>query len=161
MRFQSITYPEISNGIGCRVVLWVQGCTHHCKFCHNKQTWDFCQGKVFTEEYKIKLKNILKLPYIKGLTISGGEPLDSFKDVYNLVYEIKQDFKDKDIWLFTGYKLTEIIKSEKSIILPYIDYIVDDVFDYKLKDTTLAFRGSSNQTIWENKNGKFIKSSLN
>lgn len=161
MRFQSITYPEISNGLGCRVVLWVQGCTHHCKNCHNKKTWDFSGGKEFNKTYEDKLIDILKLPYIKGLTISGGEPLDSLEAVYNIIVKIKQMFKDKDIWLYTGYTMKEIQDSNKSKILPYIDFLVDGMYDETLRDTTLTFRGSSNQIIWENKNGIFIKSSLN
>ena len=70
-------------------------------------------------------------------------------------------FPDKDIWLYTGYTFEEILKSNKSDILPFIDYIVDGTYKEELKDTTLAFRGSSNQIIWENKDGEFVKSSLN
>ena len=157
MKFQTITYPDV----GCRVVLWIQGCTHHCRNCQNPQTWDFHKGRDFTKEYKEKLFNILSLPYIKGLTLSGGDPLDSFEDTLSLVKEIKEMFPDKDIWLYTGYTFEEILKSNKSDILPFIDYIVDGTYKEELKDTTLAFRGSSNQIIWENKDGEFVKSSLN
>lgn len=161
MKFQTITYPDVGNGVGCRVVLWIQGCTHHCCNCQNPQTWDFHKGRDFTKEYKEKLFNILSLPYIKGLTLSGGDPLDSFEDTLSLVKEIKEMFPDKDIWLYTGYTFEEILKSNKSDILPFIDYIVDGTYKEELKDTTLAFRGSSNQIIWENKDGEFVKSSLN
>lgn len=161
MKFQTITYPDVGNGVGCRVVLWIQGCTHHCRNCQNPQTWDFHKGRNFTKEYKEKLFNILSLPYIKGLTLSGGDPLDSFEDTLSLVKEIKEMFPDKDIWLYTGYTFEEILKSNKSDILPFIDYIVDGTYKEELKDTTLAFRGSSNQIIWENKDGEFVKSSLN
>lgn len=161
MKFQTITYPDVGNGVGCRVVLWIQGCTHHCHNCQNPQTWDFHKGRDFTKEYKEKLFNILSLPYIKGLTLSGGDPLDSFEDTLSLVKEIKEMFPDKDIWLYTGYTFEEILKSNKSDILPFIDYIVDGTYKEELKDTTLAFRGSSNQIIWENKDGEFVKSSLN
>ena len=161
MKFQTITYPDVGNGVGCRVVLWIQGCTHHCRNCQNPQTWDFHKGRDFTKEYKEKLFNILSLPYIKGLTLSGGDPLDSFEDTLSLVKEIKEMFPDKDIWLYTGYTFEEILESNKSDILPFVDYIVDGTYKEELKDTTLAFRGSSNQIIWENKDGEFVKSSLN
>ena len=147
MRFHNITYPDVNNGDGCRVTLWVAGCTHHCKGCHNPQTWSFKSGKEFTEDIKNKLYNVLKLPYIKGITLSGGDPLDSFDDIFELVKDIKNSFNDKDIWLFSGYTLEDIQNSEKNIMLEYIDVLVDGEFKEELKDLSLKFRGSSNQRI--------------
>ena len=147
MRFHNITYPDVNNGEGCRVTLWVAGCTHHCKGCHNPQTWSFKSGREFTEDIKNKLYNVLKLPYIKGITLSGGDPLDSFDDIFELVRDIKNSFNDKDIWLFSGYTLEDIQNSEKKIILEYIDVLVDGEFKEELKDLSLKFRGSSNQRI--------------
>lgn len=161
MRYRDITCPDVCNGTGCRVILWLQGCTHHCKGCQNPETWCFNGGKEFDTKAKDKLIELLKLPYIKGLTLSGGDPLDSYQDVYKLLVELKERFKDKDIWLYTGYTLDEIENSDKHIVLDYIDYLIDGTYQEKLRDITLAFRGSSNQTIWEKKNGKFVKSSLN
>lgn len=147
MRFHNITYPDVNNGEGCRVTLWVAGCTHHCKGCHNPQTWSFKSGREFTEDIKNKLYNVLKLPYIKGITFSGGDPLDSFEDVFELIKDIKNSFNDKDIWLFSGYTLEDIQNSDKNIILEYIDVLVDGEFKEELKDLSLKFRGSSNQRI--------------
>ena len=147
MRFHNITYPDVNNGEGCRVTLWVAGCTHHCKGCHNPQTWSFKSGREFTEDIKNKLYNVLKLPYIKGITLSGGDPLDSFDDIFELVRDIKNSFNDKDIWLFSGYTLEDIQNSDKNIILEYIDVLVDGEFKEELKDLSLKFRGSSNQRI--------------
>lgn len=147
MRFHNITYPDVNNGEGCRVTLWVAGCTHHCKGCHNPQTWSFKSGREFTEDIKNKLYNVLKLPYIKGITLSGGDPLDSFDDIFELVKDIKNSFNNKDIWLFSGYTLEDIQNSDKNIILEYIDVLVDGEFKEELKDLTLKFRGSSNQRI--------------
>lgn len=147
MRFHNITYPDVNNGEGCRVTLWVAGCTHHCKGCHNPQTWSFKSGREFTEDIKNKLYNVLRLPYIKGITLSGGDPLDSFDDIFELVKDIKNSFNDKDIWLFSGYTLEDIQNSEKSVILGYIDVLVDGEFKEELKDLSLKFRGSSNQRI--------------
>lgn len=147
MRFHNITYPDVNNGEGCRVTLWVAGCTHHCKGCHNPQTWSFKSGREFTEDIKNKLYNVLRLPYIKGITFSGGDPLDSFEDVFELIKDIKNSFNDKDIWLFSGYTLEDIKNSEKSVILDYIDVLVDGEFKEELKDLSLKFRGSSNQRI--------------
>lgn len=162
MNISGISYPDVNNGLGCRVTLWVSGCSHHCKGCQNKETWDKKSGRVFSKEDKEKLFEILSKPYIKGLTLSGGDPLDSFDEVLQLVKEIRDTFGlAKDIWLYTGYTLEQINNSEKKEILPYINYLVDGMFELDKRDITLKFRGSSNQIIWEKKDGKFEKSELN
>ena len=162
MNISGISYPDVNNGLGCRVTLWVSGCSHHCKGCQNKETWDKKSGRVFSKEDKDKLFEILSKPYIKGLTLSGGDPLDSFNEVLQLVKEIRDTFgSTKDIWLYTGYTLNQIKNSEKKEILPYINYLVDGLFELDKRDITLKFRGSTNQIIWENKDGKFEKSELN
>ena len=83
LRVLDITAPDINNGNGVRVTLWVSGCTHKCKGCHNSWTWNFNQGKNFEEdsdEILNKLSNWLSRDYVDGLTISGGDPLDQDKD---------------------------------------------------------------------------------
>ena len=77
MKYESITSSDVNNGLGCRVTLWVSGCTHHCKGCHNRQTWKFTSGKTYTPQVEEVLFNEIDKPYIKGLTLSGGDPLDS------------------------------------------------------------------------------------
>lgn len=156
MRIHGITYPDINNGLGCRVTLWVSGCIHHCKGCHNSETWDFNSGRAFTDKDKTKLFEILDKPYIKGLTLSGGDPLCSYNDILNLVKEVKEKFPTKDIWLFSGFTMDEI-KNNYNEILQYIDVIVDGKYVKELKDTSLKFRGSSNQNIWVKNNNIFIK----
>lgn len=161
MRFQNITYPDVSNGTGCRVVLWLQGCSHHCEGCHNPETWDFLKGREFTDEYKEKLIEALNLPYIKGLTLSGGDPLDSYEEVYELLKEIREKCKGKDVWLYTGYRMDDIKGTDRSKVLSLVDVVVDGPFMQGLRDVTLAFRGSSNQIIWKKVNGDFVRSGLN
>lgn len=163
MRIHSITYPDVNNGIGCRATLWVDGCSHHCTGCQNKQTWDFMSGKPFDENKKKQLFDIIDLPYIKGLTLSGGDPIDSYEDVLHLVKDFRKRYgEEKDIWLYTGYTLQQLIDDGKNEILEYIDYLVDGEYVKGLRDITLAFRGSSNQVIYErNSEGKMIRSKLN
>ena len=161
MRYALARSMDINNGPGICATLYVQGCSHHCKGCQNKETWDKKSGRVFSKEDKDKLFEILSKPYIKGLTLSGGDPLDSFNEVLQLVKEIRDTFGSaKDIWLYTGYTLEQINNSEKKEILPYINYLVDGLFELDKRDITLKFRGSTNQIIWENMNGKFEKSEL-
>lgn len=142
-----MTYPDVENGLGCRVTLWVSGCKHHCKGCHNEETWDFLSGKEFTSEDKEKLFGVLSKPYIKGITFSGGDPIFSYDDVVSLCEEIRERFPSKNIWLYSGFTIEEI-RDMFPRILGLIDVLVDGRFVESLRDVSLAFRGSSNQRIW-------------
>lgn len=148
MNYHKITFPDVNNGNGCRVTLWVAGCSHHCEHCHNPQTWAFDSGKPFTEETKERLFEALSIPYIDGLTLSGGEPCDSKKDIVPLMREVKEKFPDKDIWLYSGYTFEELCFND-FIIEGLVDYIVDGTYQHHKRDTSLAFRGSSNQRIFK------------
>ncbi len=160
MRIHKITYPDINNGLGCRVTLWVSGCIHHCKGCQNKETWSFESGREFTDDDKREIFKVLSLPYIKGITFSGGDPLCSYNDVLSLMKEIKNKFPEKDIWVYTGYTI-EFIKEHFGEMLNYVNFIVDGKFIEEQKDVSLPFRGSKNQRIWEKaENGEFIRSKI-
>ena len=126
MNYCGISYPDVENGLGCRVTLFVSGCNHHCKGCHNPETWNFNFGEEFTDEIKEQIFDIVSKPYIKGLTLSGGDPLDSYDDVLKLVKEFRNRFNEtKDIWLYTGYLIDDLIDLNKEEILNYVDVIVD------------------------------------
>ena len=77
MNFCKIETCSIANGTGFRVVLWCSGCSHHCKGCHNPETWDKNAGREFTEQDKEKMFELLRSPHIQGITFSGGDPLFS------------------------------------------------------------------------------------
>ena len=164
MRYAQITPFEVCNGKGAGVSLFTQGCHFHCEGCFNKDAWDFCGGKEWNEEIENKFFKLIEKPYIKRITILGGEPLanENVFDVYNLMTKIKDKFPDKSIWLYTGYKwehifypvVTDNFDPERDRILDcrkrvveMCDILIDGRFIEKLKDLTLKFRGSSNQRI--------------
>lgn len=150
MKYIKITSPDIENGPGCRVTLWIPGCKHRCEGCHNAWTSSYEIGSEFTQDTFKQLCDILDKPYIAGLTISGGDPLmqsdDVLIDICQIVYDIKEKYPDKNIWLYTGYKYEEL-QGIQLDILHYVDVLVDGPFELDKKDTTLAFRGSYNQRI--------------
>ena len=160
MRIAGISYPDVNNGLGCRVTLWTQGCSHHCKGCHNPETWSFSGGKEFDGKAKEELFSVLAKSYIKGLTLSGGDPMDSYDDILALAKETKEKMPEKDIWMFTGYKLDDFINGDKGEILSYVDVIVDGEYKEELRDVSLPYRGSSNQHIWERVDGGWKRSEL-
>ena len=109
MNYHNITYPDMNNGDGLRVVLWLSGCSHHCFNCQNPQTWDVNSGIPFDESAKEELFRELDKDYISGLTLSGGDPLHevNLDGVLDLVNEIRLSFPNKSIWLYSGYQWEE------------------------------------------------------
>ena len=146
MNYHNITKDDMNNGDGVRVVLWVSGCSHHCPQCHNPQTWDKNAGEEFTGEVLDNLLEKLKRPYIKRLTLSGGDPLflGNRDEITNVVRKVKKNFPNIKIWCYTGY-LWEDVKDLPC--MDFIDVLVDGEFKVELKDITLPFCGSSNQRI--------------
>ncbi|MBO5897726.1 MAG: radical SAM protein, partial [Clostridia bacterium] len=74
MNYGTIKFCDIANGIGIRTVLFVSGCTHHCKGCFQPETWDFAYGQPYTEATEQQILDSLAPSYIHGLTLLGGEP---------------------------------------------------------------------------------------
>lgn len=149
MNYIKITKNDIANGPGVRCVLWVAGCKLNCYGCHNKEAQNFNAGKIFDENAKQELLDVLSKPYIKGLTISGGHALEpeNFETIIKLVKEVKAKFPTKDIWLYTGYLYEELYYRDISRILLYIDVLVDGPYIEEQRDISLAFRGSKNQRL--------------
>lgn len=152
MNYMKITKTDIANGPGVRVVLWVSGCRCKCKSCHNQNTWDFNAGKKFDDNAKNELRDALSKPWIRGLTLSGGHPLEPENcdyEFYKFIKELKHDFPNKDIWLYTGWVWETLDNHEIawSLIKECVDVVVDGPFIEDLKDISLKFRGSSNQRI--------------
>ena len=138
MRYAQIRELDISNGEGIGVALFVQGCHFHCYNCFNPDTWDFNGGKEWTPEIKDKFLELIDRPYIKRVSILGGEPLadENLDDVLDLVTEINKRynfqkvdsvnhckigvsedenadeirllFPNKSIWIYSGYQWSEI-----------------------------------------------------
>ncbi len=157
MNFGEIKNCDIANGLGCRVSLFVSGCTHHCKGCFNAQTWDFNFGEKFTEKTENYILDLLKPSYIRGLSLLGGEPFEpeNQKVLYPFLKKVKNLFPDKTVWCYSGYLFEEIVGDKKARctteiskdMLSLIDVLVDGKFIESQKDIRLKFRGSSNQRI--------------
>lgn len=150
MNYIKITKNDIANGEGVRVVLWLSGCNHKCKGCHNPQTWGVNSGIPFDEKSEKELFEALDKPYISGITFSGGDPLheNNLQDVLNLINKIRLLLPEKTIWLYTGYTLEQCMEDPtKHQIISKCDVLVDGRYIDKLRDITLKFRGSSNQRI--------------
>ncbi|PXZ08553.1 anaerobic ribonucleotide reductase-activating protein [Gilliamella apicola] len=144
-------YPvDVVNGEGTRCTLFVAGCVHQCPGCYNKSTWGINSGKPFTQSLEDQIIKDLQDTEIKrqGLSLSGGDPLhpQNVSAILKLVKRVKTECTNKDIWLWTGYKLDELTDDQQAVI-PYIDVLIDGKFVQELADPKLVWRGSSNQII--------------
>lgn len=146
MKYHNITKEDMLNGEGLRVVLWVSGCEHHCKNCHNPITWDKNCGLPFDKEAEKELFEALNKPYIDGITFSGGDPLMPYnrREVFRLIKKCRKLYPNKTIWLYTGYTWEQIKDLEG---ISDIDVIAEGKFVEELKDNNLKWVGSSNQRV--------------
>lgn len=154
MNYSGIINCSIVDGIGFRTTLFISGCKHCCEGCHNPQAWDFNAGKKYTKEVEEVLFDRISKDYIKGLTLSGGDPLFSADEVYELLVRFRERFGDtKTVWLYTGFTY-EYCNEHFSKILDLCDVLVDGTYKCSERDSTLPFRGSRNQRVINLKNGE-------
>lgn len=148
IRLAGIMNESLVNGPGIRSVLFSQGCVHKCPNCFNESTHSFNGGELKNMD-KI-LEDIKNNPIIKGVTFSGGDPLEQADKFVYLAKEIKK--LGLNIWCYTGYEYEYIMehKNERqgwNELLEYIDVLVDGKFQEENKNSRLKYRGSSNQRI--------------
>ena len=152
MNYSGIKYSDMINGKGIRVSLFVSGCTHKCKGCFNKDTWDPEYGKPFTEKeedeifsYFIKYGKIAK-----GLSLLGGDPT-YYKNIDPLIEflkKFKEKFPDKDIWMWSGFTWEQLEKDKKRFeLISLCDVLIDGRFDIEQRDLNQKWKGSKNQRV--------------
>lgn len=148
---------DISNGTGVGVSLFTQGCSRHCKGCHNPEQWSFDGGEMFTWDIQDQIIALLKQSYVSRFSILGGEPLENINlfHLTCLCHKIKRDLPHIQIWVYTGYNWEELYQKYQDdygskylpILMENIDILVDGEFIQEQKDISLQFKGSENQRI--------------
>ena len=153
MNYAEIKNVDVANGPGVRVSLFVSGCPHHCPGCFNPESWDFGYGRPFDQEAMDKILRLLMPNHIKGFSLLGGEPFapENQKAVLDIVRRLKNEYADKEIWCWTGYRFEDLeadrVGEHSRELLEEIDVLVDGPFIEAQKDLGLRFRGSTNQRI--------------
>ncbi len=164
VHYHNITTDDMLNGNGLRVVLWLAGCNHCCKDCQNPITWDAEGGLPFDTNAFDEIITELEKSHIKGITFSGGDPLHPANRAFVAEFckYIKENYPNKDIWVYTGYTLTYVANEYKFVgatdefewpALDCVDFIVDGKFETDLRQADIKaqrvvhWRGSSNQRV--------------
>lgn len=150
MKMAGFYDESISNGLGWRAVLFVSGCPHNCPGCQNKQAQDYNYGVKFNKQEIIN--RICENSILKGITISGGEPLckENISEVLDFIKDVKKVKPNFDVWCYSGYTLEQLEQRDDEITketLKNIDVLVDGRFIQEKKNPTLKFKGSENQRI--------------
>ena len=134
----------MADGPGLRTSIYCAGCSHHCKGCHNPQSWDIANGKWMSID---EIMEVIKADTISNVSFSGGDPFFQVEAFTELARRIKTE-TSQTIWCWTGFTIEQIrADAHLAMLLPYIDTLVDGPFILEQRDTTLLFRGSPNQRI--------------
>ena len=136
---------SIVDGPGIRMAIFMQGCLHKCKGCHNPTSWPIYGGiRMDTEEFK---KEMAKDPLLTGITLSGGEPFLQPLAALDLARAAHQ--RNLSVWCYTGYTYEQILEWEdaRKDLLREIDVLVDGPFEEDKKSLEIPWRGSTNQRL--------------
>lgn len=151
-----------------RTVLFVSGCTHHCKGCFQPETWNFDYGERYTKETEDEIIESLRPDYVDGITLLGGEPFEpeNQRELVKLLRRIKKELPQKTVWSFSGFTYEELTGDSRAVcevtneMLSMLDVLVDGEFVEAKRNISLRFRGSENQRLIDmnktRKEGKIV-----
>ena len=141
-----IMEDSIVDGPGLRTAIFAQGCPRRCEGCHNPESWAFGTGTDMTVQdlfWRVK-----KNPLVRGLTLSGGEPMMQPEPLYLIAKAAKE--KDMNVWCYTGFTLEELLRenrADRMRLLSAVDVLVDGPFRSHERSLDLLYRGSKNQRL--------------
>jgi len=149
LNVSGINFESIADGEGVRVVVFISGCLHNCKGCHNPASHSFTAGQPFTSDLQDKIVAYIKnTPFISGLTLSGGDPMYSAEELIPFVQKLRSEVVGVTVWIYSGFLYEEIKQNEEMAeLLKQCDVLVDGEFVLEQRDITLAYKGSQNQRI--------------
>lgn len=125
-RVHSVESFGTVDGPGIRYVLFLQGCSLKCKYCHNRDTWNINGGEEKNiDEILEKIDNYKN--YMKmsggGVTVTGGEPLLQVK----FLIEFFKRLKEKNIHTCIDTSGMVSITDEIKELLKYTDLVLLDI----------------------------------
>ncbi len=132
------------DGPGLRTSIYVAGCRHQCPGCHNPQTWDFMAGKDMTVDELMEIVRYNGFP----VTLTGGDPIYQAEALVPLAEAIAKE--GLGLWCYTGFTYEELLETADPAVeklLNLVDVLVDGPFIAAERDTSLRFRGSTNQRL--------------
>ena len=139
-----IINSSVVDGPGNRAAVFLQGCNFNCKFCHNPETihLEGYPGEVHMMTVSEVLDEVANsLPFIRGLTVSGGECMLYEEFVIRLCRTAKRRF---------GQNFSCLLDSNGSLpfdrVLPFIDGVMLDIKAFD-ESAHRALTGASNEQV--------------
>ena len=146
IRIAALVNDSIVDGPGLRYAVYTQGCTHHCKGCHNPQTHDPKGGR--ETDTGIIWREIEENPLLSGITFSGGDRLLQPLPLAELAEKAHE--KGLSVWCYTGWTWESLMRKsdpDMMTLLKNVDVLVDGPFLLDQRTLDLPFRGSKNQRL--------------
>ena len=145
LELAGIVSDSIVDGPGIRTAIFAQGCPHHCRGCHNPETWEFGCGTLIPVEAVVEI--VQSNPLCRGVTFSGGEPFAQAAEFAELAALLKE--KGYEVASYSGYTFEQLLEGteDQKLLLGTIDILIDGPFIQNQKSLELVFRGSKNQRI--------------
>lgn len=146
IRLAGVVPESIVDGPGYRLAVFVQGCPHACPGCHNPKTHDFAGG--YLSDTAEIIAQMGKNPLVRGVTLTGGEPMMQAKALSEIALNAKQ--KGLNVWCYTGYTLESLQREgnpERMRLLELIDVLVDGPYIARERSLDLLYCGSRNQRL--------------
>ena len=142
LRVSSVMKHSSIYGPGSRYVIWVQGCSLGCVGCWNQELWPADGGSEIRVDELIS--NITQVDGIEGVTILGGEPLEQAASMLELVRGVRS--LGLTVMLYSGYEESELDTIQTACV-ESSDIVILGRYVAALRDTSLRWRGSSNQEV--------------
>ena len=119
-----IVNDSIVDGPGIRMTIFAQGCPHHCRGCHNPETWAFGCGTPMEEEHIVDI--VATNPLCRGVTFSGGEPFAQAEGFSKLAQLLKD--RGYEVASYSGYTFEHLLNGTQAqqkllqtiFFLPYV-----------------------------------------
>ncbi|WP_295727668.1 anaerobic ribonucleoside-triphosphate reductase activating protein [uncultured Muribaculum sp.] len=142
MRVLDIVAGTSVDGPGLRTSIYLAGCDHACRGCHNPESWGHDSG------HEMSVDEVMEVVRDNdfNVTFSGGDPLYQAEAVTELARAVKS--AGYTLWCYTGFTYEQIaVQPRFAPLMSLVDVLVDGPFVEELRDTSLLFRGSSNQRL--------------
>lgn len=128
------------DGPGVRFIVFLQGCSLRCLYCHNPDSWNISEGKESTVDEMmtqiLSYKNFIKKG---GVTLSGGEPLLQPEFVKELIIKCKEN------GLHTALDTSGSVNLDSAKpVLDKVDLVLLDIKDID-NDSCKILTGKSNK----------------
>lgn len=154
-KLNRIQYPVYNLGKGKRISVWVQGCSFGCKGCIS-QTLQTKKGGKLVDIENLVYKISKVADQFDGVTITGGEPFQQYKELIAFCAWLKQQ-TNLEIYVFSGYYLNELVELfPDRLFTKYIDFLMDGRY-VKEDHHNENIKGSGNQALYQFVDNDVIK----